>query len=157
VPVGHALESVFIRDNLNNLATNGIYVNYPSASNKTGELLIYLSAEPQSLWPADETAPDTFTITRLLYDTLLTPSINGKGYDPLLAESWESSPDLTRWTFHLRYDARFSNAASLDANDVVASFVSIWDRSNPIIRAGRANSQSSKSSLVNSSTVPDST
>ena len=131
VPVGHALESVFIRDNLNNLATNGIYVNYPSASNKTGELLIYLSAEPQSLWPADETAPDTFTITRLLYDTLLTPSINGKGYDPLLAESWESSPDLTRWTFHLRYDARFSNAASLDANDVVASFVSIWDRSNP--------------------------
>jgi ABC-type transport system substrate-binding protein len=49
----------------------------------------------------------------------------------LLAESWESSQDLTRWTFHLRYDARFSNAASLDANDVVTSFASIWDRSNP--------------------------
>jgi ABC-type transport system substrate-binding protein len=122
---------VFVRNTVSNLATNGIYQNFAAASVKSGEMLVYLGSEPKSFWPADETGDSTFTITRLLYDTLAAPSIDGKSFDPLLAESWESNQDMTTWTFHLRYNVRFSNAARFDANDVVASFTAIWDRSDP--------------------------
>ena len=131
IPLGHSLESVFVRNTVSNLATNGIFQNFAAASVKSGEMLVYLGTEPKSFWPADETGDSTFTITRLLYDTLAAPSIDGKSFDPLLAESWESNQDMTTWTFHLRYNVRFSSAARFDANDVVASFTAIWDRSDP--------------------------
>ncbi len=130
VPIAHALDVVFARDSVKNLITNGVFENLEDASTLTGQLLIYAGNEPKSFWPADETDPETFEITRLLYDTLLTPAIEGKGFKPLLAESWETSQDLTQWTFHLRYDVHFSNGSSLDANDVVASFGAIWDNAN---------------------------
>lgn len=131
IPLGHALYTVVMRDSVKNLVTNAIYENYANASAPNEELLLYAVNEPASFWPADETDQDTFAITRLLYDTLLTPAIDGKGFTPLLAESWESNQDLTQWTFHLRYDIRFSNSGRLDANDVVASFAAIWDASSP--------------------------
>ncbi|MEN6570258.1 MAG: ABC transporter substrate-binding protein [Anaerolineaceae bacterium] len=131
IPLGHSLTSVFVRNTVSNLSTNGLFQNYASASVQSGEILVYLGDEPKSFWPADETDASTFTLTRLLYDTLAAPSMDGKSFDPLLAESWESNQDLTQWTFHLRYDVRFSNSARFDANDVVASFSAIWDRSDP--------------------------
>lgn len=131
IPLGHSLTSVFVRNTVSNLATNGLFENFASASVQSGEMLVYLGDEPKSFWPSDETDASTFTMTRLLYDTLITQNMDGKSFDPLLAESWESSKDLTQWTFHLRYDVRFSDAARFDANDVVASFSAIWDRSDP--------------------------
>ncbi len=131
VPISHALDVVFAKSSLKNLLTNGLYQNFEDVSSPTGELLIYSGSEPSSFWPADETSADTFEVTRLLYDTLLTPAIEGGGFEPLLAESWESNSDFTQWTFHLRYDVRFSNSAYLDANDVVASFSAIWKTSDP--------------------------
>lgn len=131
IPIGHALDTVVLRDNVTNVVTNTIYENYASASTPSSELVLYAGKEPSSFWPADETDADTFAITRLIYDTLLTPSIDGKGFTPLLAESWEANDDLKQWTFYLRYDVRFSNSESLDANDVVASFAAIWDASSP--------------------------
>lgn len=132
IPVGHALYTVVVRDGVKNLVTNAIYENYENAGGNSGELLLYAGREPSSFWPADETDQDTFAITRLVYDTLLTPAIDGKGFTPLLAESWSANSDLTQWTFNLRYDVRFSNSARLDANDVVASFAAIWDASSPL-------------------------
>lgn len=40
---------------------------------------------------------------------------------PELAESWDVSPDATRWTFRLRKGVEFHNGKSFDANDAVAS------------------------------------
>lgn len=44
-------------------------------------------------------------------------------YNPIpeLAESWESSPDATRWTFTLRKGVEFHNGKSLEAKDVIYS------------------------------------
>jgi peptide/nickel transport system substrate-binding protein len=41
---------------------------------------------------------------------------------PELAESWESSPDASTWTFKLRKGVEFHNGKTLDAEDVVYSF-----------------------------------
>jgi ABC-type transport system substrate-binding protein len=91
----------------------------------------YGVSEPASLWPADEDDYQSFRVTRLLYDTLLAPGFGDVEYKPLLAESWEANADLTVWTFHLRYNVRFSDNATFDANDVVSSFAAIWDAKDP--------------------------
>ncbi len=41
---------------------------------------------------------------------------------PELAESWESSPDATKWTFKLRKGVEFHNGKSFTAEDVIYSF-----------------------------------
>jgi peptide/nickel transport system substrate-binding protein len=40
---------------------------------------------------------------------------------PELAESWESTPDASKWTFKLREGVTFQSGKTLDAEDVVAS------------------------------------
>ncbi len=92
---------------------------------------VYENDRPISLWPADETNDDTFRITRLIYDTLVTEGYGASGLQPSLADSWTSNDAMTEWTFYLRYNVSFSNGATMDANDVVASFAAMWDASSP--------------------------
>jgi peptide/nickel transport system substrate-binding protein len=40
---------------------------------------------------------------------------------PELAESWDSSPDASKWTFKLRKGVEFHNGKTMDAEDVVFS------------------------------------
>ncbi len=40
--------------------------------------------------------------------------------------------DLTEWTFKLRENNMFSDGTAMDANDVVQTFVMMWDASNPL-------------------------
>jgi ABC-type transport system substrate-binding protein len=48
-----------------------------------------------------------------------------------LAEKYEPNADLTEWTFNLRPDVKFHDGATLDANDVVATYASQWDAASP--------------------------
>ena len=45
---------------------------------------------------------------------------------------WAASDDLTEWTFTLRDGVKFHNGATLDANDVVKSYVVQWDAADPL-------------------------
>ena len=130
IPLGYATNISVFRASVNNVAVNGYYENFEDMTGLDPTMQYYGVTEPLSLWPADEDSYQTFRITRLLYDTLLAPGFGSTEFEPLLAESWESNADLTQWTFHLRYNVRFSNNASFDANDVVSSFAAIWDASN---------------------------
>ncbi|MEM7171110.1 MAG: ABC transporter substrate-binding protein [Pseudomonadota bacterium] len=53
-------------------------------------------------------------------DTLTEIAPGGKVV-PSLAESWESSPDATTWSFALRDGVEFHNGKSLTTDDVIAS------------------------------------
>jgi ABC-type transport system substrate-binding protein len=131
IPLGHSPNLTIFRSTLQNISSNAFYENLERVVSDKGMIRFIGPAEPASLWPADEDDYTTFRTTRLLYDTLLSPGFGREKFQPLLAESWESNPDLTEWTFHLRYNVQFSNGSQFDANDVVASFAAIWDASNP--------------------------
>jgi ABC-type transport system substrate-binding protein len=62
---------------------------------------------------------------------LLGFSVGGADVVPGLAEKYEVNADLTEWTFTLRQGVTFHDGATLDANDVVATYASIWDAKNP--------------------------
>jgi peptide/nickel transport system substrate-binding protein len=130
IPLGYAANISVFRSSVNNVAVNAYYENFEDMTGFDPTIQYYGVTEPLSIWPADEDDYQTFRITRLLYDTLLAPGFSSAEFEPLLAESWESNSDLTQWTFHLRYNVRFSNNTSFDANDVVASFAAIWDAGN---------------------------
>ncbi len=131
IPLGYAANIAVFRSSVNNVGVNAYYENFESMTGTDATITYYGVSEPASLWPADEDDYQTFRVTRLLYDTLLMPGFGDVEYKPLLAESWEANSDLTVWTFHLRYNVRFSNNATFDANDVVSSFSAIWDAKDP--------------------------
>ena len=60
-------------------------------------------------------------------EALVTSDHSGRGYDPMLATSWEHNADATVWTFKLREGVTFHNDAPFDADDVVCTFQYILD------------------------------
>ncbi|MEA5077568.1 MAG: ABC transporter substrate-binding protein [Anaerolineaceae bacterium] len=131
VPIGHFSESSYVRSGNANALANAYYENYEDISNLAHTIQILDMDRPLSLWPADETDWNTFRVTRLLYDNLVETSFGSNEIKPALADSWSSNSNATEWTFMLRYNIQFSNGAALDSNDVVASFVALWDASSP--------------------------
>ncbi len=77
-------------------------------------------------WPTfiDPAVGDDFsssTALTNLYDSLIFPTVGG-GYDPWLADTWNTSADGLTWTFKLREGVRFHDGSELLASDVVYSF-----------------------------------
>ncbi|MHC1784130.1 MAG: ABC transporter substrate-binding protein [Anaerolineaceae bacterium] len=89
------------------------------------------SGEPNALWCSDETDGETLRACEQVYEALLSYSVGGVEVEPGLAESYEGNDDATEWTFKLRPDVTFHNGASLDANDVVATYTAWWDAASP--------------------------
>ncbi|MEJ5202551.1 MAG: ABC transporter substrate-binding protein, partial [Anaerolineales bacterium] len=83
------------------------------------------------LWCSDETDGETLRACEQVYETLLAFEVGGVGVEPKLAEKYEANDDATEWVFTLREGVKFFNGATLDANDVVATFVSQWDAKDP--------------------------
>lgn len=59
----------------------------------------------------------SWTFEQMIFDTLVRYSDAGVDVVPDIAVAWESSPDATLFTFHLRKDARFSNGRSVTGDD----------------------------------------
>jgi peptide/nickel transport system substrate-binding protein len=53
-----------------------------------------------------------------VYDTLLTLGADNKTIVPSLAQTWEVSPDVTQFTFHLNPKAKFSDGSPVTGTDV---------------------------------------
>ncbi len=94
----------------------------PPLQKKGGRLRLGLSggSTTDSLDPA--TIPDAVpqSVNWSLRNNLVEISADGKPA-PELAESWESTPDASQWTFKLRKGVEFHNGKTLDAQDVVES------------------------------------
>jgi peptide/nickel transport system substrate-binding protein len=73
----------------------------------------------------------TFWVTGQIFDTLTFIDQEGETV-PLLAESWEVSPDNLVWTFNIREGVTFSDGSTLDANDVAFSIEDGRRPENPI-------------------------
>ena len=95
-----------------------------AAAGKSGQtsLTLGMVLEPPGLDPTTGAASAIGEITLYsLYETLTKIGPDGK-VGPLLAESWEHTPDLLRWTFRLRQGVKFHNGEAFSSDTVKFAF-----------------------------------
>ena len=92
------------------------------AQGRKDSIVLAMALEPPGLDPTAGAASAIAEITQYnIYETLT--KINSDGtVSPLLAESWEVSPDLRTYTFKLRKGVKFQNGEPFNAQAVKFSF-----------------------------------
>jgi peptide/nickel transport system substrate-binding protein len=92
------------------------------AQKSKDSIVLAMQLEPPGLDPTAGAASAIGEVTLYnIYETLT--KINGDGkITPLLAESWEVSPDLKTYTFKLRKGVKFQNGEPFNAQSVKYSF-----------------------------------
>ncbi|MCX6048573.1 MAG: ABC transporter substrate-binding protein, partial [Chloroflexi bacterium] len=97
----------------------------PTGSDATakpgGRLVIATAANELLLDPTTTTANNDIMLHLNLYELLYRVNRDGTKLEPSAAKSYETSPDLKVWTFHLRDDLKFSDGSPITAEDVVYS------------------------------------
>lgn len=89
-----------------------------SKNHAAKNITLGITLEPPGLDPTVSAASSIAEITLYnLYETLTKIAPDGS-VQPLLAESWEVSEDLRRYTFNLKKDVRFHNGAAFNAETV---------------------------------------
>ena len=94
----------------------------PTDPTPGGTLRFALGAAPQGVDPQQVGTNVSIYVARQLADSLTDQDPETGEIQPWLAESWDVSDDLTRFTFHLRDGVTFSDGSPLTAEDVRASF-----------------------------------
>ena len=85
------------------------------------------NGEPLSLYCADETDGETLRACQMIAESLYTYETGGTAAIPALATECKANAELTTWTCTLREGVTFADGATLDANDVVATYAAQWD------------------------------
>jgi peptide/nickel transport system substrate-binding protein len=93
-------------------------------------IVVSLEADAQKLDPPAPTDGPSFLVVEHLYDRLVEFADEGTGVVPGLAQSWESTPDGLKWTFHLR-DATFSDGSPVTSEAVKFTFERIINTDHP--------------------------
>ena len=92
------------------------------AGNATQTLHVASVGEPSELDPHVINAPPDFKIVPMLFESLVIAHPATLEPMPGVASFWEISPNLRRYTFHLRSDARWSNGDPVTAADFLYSW-----------------------------------
>lgn len=124
----------------------------PSGEARAAEKVLNIGAtlEPTSLDPSRTSgAPIPFVLLYNVYETLIKVDANNQ-LQPLLAKSWDISPDRKTYTFHLA-DAKFSSGRPVNADAVVTNIMRIKNRTGGVVEG-----LSSQMAPVESATATDS-
>lgn len=95
------------------------------------QLTFMQSAEPLSLFPADESDGESLRMANQIYQPLYDYKLGSTEPVPALADKCEPSSDGLTWTCTLHQGVTFQDGAAFDANDVVATFAANIDVKNP--------------------------
>jgi ABC-type transport system substrate-binding protein len=132
IPVAHGGSATVFKATVQGAHSSPLGDEYMAAmSTGTDQLVWVQNGEPGALWCADETDGESIRVCGQVYESLLTFKVGGVEVQPNLAESYSANKELTEWTFKLRQGVKFFNGATLDANDVVATFAAQWDAQSP--------------------------
>lgn len=100
-----------------------------------GRFVISQTSSPRTFNAIMASETSTADVTERLFTTLTEFNNATQKDGPLLAKSWEMSPDGLTWTWHLRRGAAFSDGHPITADDVLFSFEVAGDDSlHPIVR-----------------------
>jgi peptide/nickel transport system substrate-binding protein len=92
------------------------------AQGRKDSVVLAMALEPPGLDPTTGAASAIAEITQYnIYETLTKINADGT-VSPLLAESWEVSPDLRTYTFKLRRGVKFQNGEPFNARTVKFAF-----------------------------------
>lgn len=95
------------------------------------QIVFVQNGEPSGLYCPDETDGEALRVCEQINESLLGYEVNGTEVVPALAEEWESNEALDEWTFQLREGVTFHDGTAFNADDVVASYRTMWDAEDP--------------------------
>jgi len=94
----------------------------------TGDWVIErIGGDPETLNPVTGQDATGAMVNIYIFEGLLVMDNYTLELKPLLAESYEISPDKLIYTFHLRHDAKFQDGVPITAEDVKYSFDKVMD------------------------------
>jgi peptide/nickel transport system substrate-binding protein len=93
-----------------------------------GALRVALHLEPTTLDPHGPIHATGVQIDKVVFESLVQLDQSGAAR-PLLASSWQTSPDGKAWTFKLRDGVKFHDGTPFGAEAVKYSFDRVWDKS----------------------------
>ena len=134
IPVAHGGSATAYRADVQNPQASPLG-NEVFAVAKPGDRTTFVwmqNAEPISLFCQDETDGESLRACEQVMQSLYAFEVNGTAVEPALATSCDPKADLTEWTCTLRQGVKFHDGSSLDANDVVTTFVAGIDSTSPL-------------------------
>jgi ABC-type transport system substrate-binding protein len=132
VPIAHGGSAWAASASLENAAVPPFRSPKFSAMNPGKDTLVYMgSAEPISLYCADETDGESLLPCEQIVESLLDFEVDSGEIEPALATACTANDDSTVWTCNLREGVVFHDGTTFDANDVVFSWSVGIDASNP--------------------------
>ena len=94
----------------------------PSVGRYGGRFVLGQTVNPKTFNGIMATETSSTDITNRMFTSLVDFDNATQEFGPLLAKSWDVSPDGMTWTFHLRKGAAFSDGHPITADDVLFSF-----------------------------------
>ncbi len=134
VPVAHGVNYIVYKATVENAEASPLADEQFQLMDVPGQdqFVWIQNGEPINLYCNDETDGETFRACYHIFDSLYWYKPGTAELAPSAAESYEANADLTEWTFKLRQNNKFSDGTAMDANDVVLTFVVMWDAANPL-------------------------
>jgi oligopeptide transport system substrate-binding protein len=118
-----ALAFIAFVSTLTSCSTNASSRYFGKTSAPKDNVLRYISgSEPQSLDPQISSGQPEARIYMAIYDGLVEYDPKDQQPIPAIAKSWEISPNVDEFIFHLRDNAKWSDGTPITANDFVYSF-----------------------------------
>jgi peptide/nickel transport system substrate-binding protein len=132
IVIAHGTTNLAFLSSVGNVVLGPYNENFPQMTTADGTLVFSQDGEPVSLMCSDETDGSSFRVCNQIFSKLYTFDWGTATPKPDLAESCTGNADATEWTCTLKQGVLFSNGATFDANDVVATFSAGLDYTNPL-------------------------
>ncbi len=132
IPVAHGGSATVFKASVKGAHASPLTNEHFAVMDNGADQMVWMqNGEPAALWCSDETDGETLRGCEAMFESLLAYKVGGVEVEPSLAEKYTVNKDATEYVFNLRKGVKFHNGATLDANDVVATFVSQWDAASP--------------------------
>ncbi|HAJ38279.1 MAG TPA: peptide ABC transporter substrate-binding protein [Chloroflexi bacterium] len=134
IPVAHGGNGAAFKADVEGAYASDIGAEQFALMNPGGrDTFVWLqNGEPAGLYCADESDGEALRACEQVMQSLLAYEPGTGDVVASLATEWTANDELTEWVFKLREGVKFHNGATLDANDVVLSYVVQWDASHPL-------------------------